>query len=133
MGTTSANGTYVYAVKNALNNYTSQNYNYVLGSNYNSSTFSTLVKNKISSGKPIILHANTSSLSKYNGTSLGHYLTVNGYTYTAAFGGSTGIDNIYYVDTWYANYGNGSVLGEQMDTTSNVFNTVNSSSRYIIQ
>ena len=132
MGTNS-DGTYVYAVRNALNYYTNQNYNYVLGSNYNSSSFSTLVKNKISSNKPIILHANTASLAMYNGTSIGHYLTVNGYTYTAAFGGNTGIDNIYYVDTWYANYGNGNVLGEHMDTTSNVFNTVNSSSRYIIQ
>lgn len=133
MGTNSTDGTYVYAMKNALNNYTSQSYSYVLGSNYTSSSFSTLVKNKISANKPIILHANTSSLTMYNGTSLGHYLTVNGYTYTAAFGDSTGIDNIYYVDTWYGSYGNGSVLGEHMDTTSNVFNTVNSSSRYIIQ
>lgn len=133
MGTNSTDGTYVYAIKNALNNYTSQSYSYVLGSNYTSSTFSTLVKNKISSNKPIILHANTSSLAMYNGTSLGHYLTVNGYTYTASFGDSTGIDNIYYVDTWYGSYGNGSVLGEHLDTTTNVFNTVNSSSRYIIQ
>ncbi len=133
MGTNSTNGTYVYAIKNALNNYTSQNYSYVLGSNYTSSTFSTLVKNRISSNKPIILHANTSSLAMYNGTMLGHYLTVNGYTYTAAFGDSTGINYIYYVDTWYGSYGNGSVLGEHMDTATNVYNTVSSSNRYIIQ
>lgn len=133
MGTNSTNGTYVYAVKNALNNYTSKTYNYVLGSNYTASSFSTLVKTRVSEKKPIILHANTSSLSLYNGTSLGHYITVNGHTLTAAFGGNTGIDNIYYVDTWYGNYGSGSVLGEHMDTTSNVFNTVNSSNRYIIQ
>lgn len=133
METNSIDGTYVYAIRNALNNYTSQSYSYVLGSNYNASSFSTLVKNKITANKPIILHSNTGSLSMYNGTSLGHYLTVNGYTYTASFGGSTGIDNIYYVDTWYGSYGNGSVLGEHMDTATNVFNTVNSSSRYIIQ
>lgn len=133
MGTTSSEGTYVYAIRNALNNYTSLTYNYVLGSNYNTTTFSKLVKTRVSENKPIILHANTSSLAMYNGTSLGHYLTVNGHTLTSSFGGSSGIDNIYYVDTWYANYGNGNVLGEHMDTANNVFNTVNSSSRYIIQ
>lgn len=130
---TNENGTYVYAMTNALNYYTLQSYSYILGSNYNSSTFSTLVKNKISANKPIILHANTSSLSMYNGTSLGHYLTVNGYTYTSSFSDNTGINNIYYIDTWYENYGNGSVFGEHLDTTTNVFNTISSSGRYIIQ
>lgn len=43
MGTNSTDGTYVYAIRNALNNYTSQSYSYVLGSNYNASSFSTLV------------------------------------------------------------------------------------------
>ena len=133
MGTNSTNGTYVYQMKNALNNYTSQSYSYILGSNYNSSTFATLVQNKVSANKPIILHANTSSLSLYNGTSLGHYITVNGHTASASFGGGSGINYIYYVDTWSYNYGNGNVLGEHMDTTTNVFNTVSSGSRYIIQ
>lgn len=133
MGTNSNDGTYVYQMTNALNNYTSKSYSYVLGNNYNTNTFATLVQNRVSNNKPIILHALTSSLALYNGTNLAHYITVNGHTLTAAFGGSSGINNIYYVDTWYQNYGSGSVLGEHMDTTSNVFNTVNYSYRYIIQ
>ena len=37
-----------------------------------------------------------------------------------------------YCDTYYEDFGRGSVLGEHMDSTDNVFGTVNISGRYII-
>ena len=61
-----------------------------------------------------------------------HYLTVNGHTLSAALDDYNGIFNIYYVDTYYEDFGRGSVLGEHMDSTDNVFGTVNISGRYII-
>lgn len=132
MNTDAQGETYVYQMVNALNHYTSKSYSYIQGNNYNASTFSTLVKNKIQENKPIVLHAYTASLYMYNGVGLGHYLTVNGYTYTSSFGDDTGINNIYYVDPYDKVYSNGNVYGEHMDTTSNVYNTV-AGERYIIQ
>ena len=131
MNTDSQGQSYVYQVTNALNYYTSKTYNYVQGQTYNSNTFATQVQSNIQANKPIVLHAWTQSLYMYNGVGIGHYLTVNGYTYSASFGSNPGIANIYYVDPYYVDYGNGSVYGEHMDTTSNVFNTV-SGTRYII-
>lgn len=131
MGTSSGVGTYVYKIVNALNHYSSKTYKYVLGNSYTKWEFSSLVASAVSNEKPIILHARTSSLNTYNGTDLGHYITVNGHTLTGSFG-DTGIYNIYYVDTYNNDYGNGSTLGEHMDTTEHVYNTVSVSGRYII-
>lgn len=130
LGTTTS--TYVYKIRDVLNNNSTQTYSYTLGNNYNVSSFTNLVKTRTSQGKPIILHARTNSLYMYNYNDLRHYLTVNGHTLSAVWDDYNGIFNIYYVDTYYEDFGRGSVLGEHMDSTDNVFGTVNISGRYII-
>lgn len=131
MGTNSSEGTYVYKMRDELNYRQSYNgyvYQQMNSGSYN--TFMTIVKGNIFygddtevKGKPIILHAKTASLYQYNGTNLGHYLTVNGYDDVTK--------KITYVDPWNANYGRGTTLGQHTDSDTNVFNTV-SGSRYVI-
>lgn len=131
MGTNSSVGTLVYKMRDELNY--RQSYNHYVYQQMNSGsydTFMTIVQGNIFygndtevKGKPVILHAKTASLYQYNGTNLGHYLTVNGYD---MIGGK-----ITYVDPWNANYGRGTTLGQHIDSAINVFNTV-SGSRYVI-
>lgn len=130
---TNEDGTIVYYMTSALNHYTSKTYNYVLGTNYNISTFMSLITNRVSEHKPIILHAKTKTLDLYNKKDIGHYITVNGYTVSGAIVGSTDYGSVSYLDTYYVDYGRGSVLGEHIDTAENVFGTVNIQGRYIIQ
>ena len=127
---TDENGSaYVYLVRNVLNKYTKSGYySYTLGKNYNETSFRSLVKENVHANKPIILHAKTRTLVKYNETNLGHYITVGGLSESDY----PGMDKtIIYFDTYSHNYGNGN--GEQRDLLTNVFNTVNVSGRYIIK
>lgn len=129
---TDQNGSaYVIYMRNALNKYTSKTYEHTLGNNYTLDTFSTLVSNNIANNKPLILHAKTRTLAAYAGNDLGHYITVNGYTLTAAISG-TGIDYMYYVDPFDKIYNGVNMLGEHRDTASNVYGTINYSTRYVI-
>lgn len=131
MGTNSSEGTYVYKMRDELNyrqSYNNYVYQQMNSNSYN--TFMTIIEGNIFygedtevKGKPVILHAKTASLYQYNGTNLGHYLTVNGFNVINK--------KITYVDPWNANYGRGTTLGQHTDSDTNVFNTV-SGSRYVI-
>lgn len=129
---TDENGSaYVYLVRNILNKYTKSGYySYTLGTNYNETSFRALVKENVHANKPLILHAKTKTLVKYNKTNLGHYITVGGLS-EADYPGMD--KTIIYFDTYSHNYGNGNTFGEQRDLLTNVFNTVNVSGRYIIK
>ncbi len=125
MGTAS-NGTGVEQVLNELNKYSPKRYQKV---NYISQdTFKSIIDNNIANNKPIILHAQTKSLTKYNGHATGHYLTVRGHSLRLP---SITVDNVHYVDSNNQNYGNGSTFGYQYDNFSNVYETI-SGWRYVI-
>jgi len=128
MGTNGYDGTYVYKMASQMNYRQSAHtyaYQYI-GNGASSSVWSAIVNN-IWNNKPTILHASTSSLYMYNGVSLGHYITAIGYM---------GLDfadsnkQILYIDTWSANYGRGTTLGQHYDSMYNVASTVYN--RYLI-
>lgn len=126
MGTNN-NGTYVYKITNELNKYSSKKYQYA--KNLSQDTFKSVIDSDIANNKPLILHAKTGSLEKYNGHNADHYLTVNGHT-LRGYPGITD-DNVYYVDSNNKNYGNGSTFGKQSDTFAKVYNTIKDN-RYVI-
>lgn len=129
---TEENGSaYVYLVRNVLNKYTKSGYySYVLGTNYDETGFRALVKENVHANKPIILHAKTGSLEKYNGNDFGHYLTVGGLSETDH---PLIPKSIVYFDTYSNNFGKGNTFGEQKVDLSDVFGTINISGRYIIK
>ena len=131
MGTNSQIGTYVYKMRNELNYHQNYHrYSYTQKNPGMSNMFKEMIRSNIFygndtvvKGKPVILHARTGSLFKYNKVNIGHYLTVNGYN---RFN-----HNIEYVDTWNANYGHGYTGGQNRDNFNAVFNTV-ANYRYVI-
>ena len=132
MGTISSDGTYVYKMTNELNKRQSKfTYAYKEISNSMTTTqFMEIVKNSIFSSKPMILHANTKSLYLYNGTALGHYLTLNGFAYDVQAPGPQSPPKIYYTDPYYKDYGRGSVFGTHEEGVSAVLSCVKN--RFII-
>ena len=126
MGTNATDGTYVFQIKNELNNKQSA-HTYVYEDISTVSRFNQIVIADILDsdvGVPFIIHALTGSLYMYNGTTLHHYLVVNGANQTT--------QKVTYVDSWAYDYGRGTTLGQHTDTRSNVANTVTSSGRYVI-
>lgn len=124
MGTASGVGTYVYKMVNELNAKQSKStycYDKIEGSEWSVDVLKSDIMNLTNVNLPSILHANTKYLAMYNGKSLGHYVTVSGYSLP---------NTIFYVDTYYNDYGNGSVLGTHQDTFQNAYNSI--SGRYII-
>lgn len=137
--TDSASGqfAYVYQIKNTLNKYLASNdkYNYIPRSELTPAQFYNLINRNINNDRPLILHANTTSLYMYNGHTTGHYITINGHTITGTMNDDYSPINIYYVNTDYLDYGRGNVYGEFMDTFNNVYgalNPLNSYERYLI-
>ena len=132
MGTNSTDGTYVYKMVNELNKRQSDfkyAYKYV-SSSMSVDDFLEIVEKSIYAKKPMILHADTKSLSYYNGASLGHYLTLNGFAYDVAGPMPSGKPQVYCVDSYYKDYGKGSVFGEHQISASSALNSVKD--RYII-
>lgn len=130
MGTSSNGGTYVYRLTNELNN--RQNELNFVYEQQSSSSNTTRVNNmyniiRFSTGmdSPVILHSRTGSIYMYNGRNVGHYLTaisvnvINGTPETVG-----------YVDSFYNDYGRGSVYGYHTDTIENMAQSV--SGRYLI-
>jgi hypothetical protein len=132
MGTNSTDGTYVYKMRDELNNRQSrESYVYsLMGSGgYSFDSFLNFHSFALTKSAPLIYHIKTHTLYMYNGTSLGHYLTGSGYSYTE-IPGSTPLRMITYVDTYYADYGRGSVLGTFTAAAENVYAGLNG--RYLI-
>ena len=81
-GTTSEDGTYVYKMAEVLNKYNiyGRKYQYTLGSSFGSiHSFKNCIATSLTCGKPVVLHARTEYLTYYEGTSLGHYLSLDVY------------------------------------------------------
>lgn len=117
----------VYQIRNTLNAYLDDNdhYQYIPKSLLTESEFYALINVNINNDRPLILHANTTSLYMYNGHVTGHYITISGHTITGIFDDDYSPINIYYVNTDYLDYGRGNVYGEHMDTFDNVYNALN--------
>ena len=81
---------------------------------------------------PLILHSTTRSLYMYNGRVTNHYLTAIGYGGWSESNSLTTneVTDIIYVDTFYNDYGRGSVFGMHTDSLENVANSVKG--RYLI-
>ncbi len=130
MGTNSS-GTYVYRIRNELNNKQSYHtYAYTQMGSGDLEKFKNIISSDIFYGNdtevkgiPVILHALTKALPIYNSHNTGHYLTVSGYSAIAR--------TVTYVDTNSSNYGNGNVLGSHTVSAEIMFQTV-SGSRYVI-
>ncbi len=133
MGTTSSSGTYVYKMAQELNARQSRftyYYDHITTSTIEGPEFVSMCQDLIYAHEPFILHANTKYLFIYNGTSLGHYLTVEGYHQESWSSGTwTGVA-FEYVDPYYENYGEGSVLGKHSMSSSEAYNCVYN--RYVI-
>ena len=123
---TNTSGTYVYQIRNELNNkqsahtYTYEDISTV--SRFNQIVIADILDSDV--GVPFIIHALTGSLYMYNGTTIHHYLVVNGANQTT--------QKVTYIDSWAYDYGRGTTLGQHTDTRSNVANTVTSSGRFVI-
>lgn len=74
MGTQKGIGTYVYRMRNELNKYSTEQYNYYYQPTKNN-MFGIIFGSLLSDNAPI-LHADTQYFSYYNGYSTGHYVTV---------------------------------------------------------
>ncbi len=74
MNTNKTDGTIVYRMRNELNKYSSESYNYYYQPSKNE-MFSIIFGSLLSDNAPI-LHADTKSLGYYNGYSTGHYVTI---------------------------------------------------------
>ena len=130
MGTNSSDGTYVYKMAQELNSRQSKftyAYEYV---SFGLNDLKDRILRNITQDKPIILHAHTQYLYMYNGTNLGHYLTLSGYWFDTTAPGPQAAPRAYYVDPYYLDYGRGSVYGTHSDTMQNILNSV--TNRYII-
>lgn len=119
----------VYKIANTLTALTPKSYSYKLGSNYNKSSFVSLIENSVANNKPVVLHAITTPLAMYRGNKLYHYLVATGYTIS---GDENWNRRIIYVDSWDRDYGSGTVYGKHVDLSQSVLDTVNPSGRYVI-
>lgn len=127
---TDSTGTYVYRMTNELNLRQSK-FTYAYEEvHFDVNGMQDRILRNTTLDKPIILHARTEYLYMYNGTSLGHYLTVSGYWIDTTAPGPQSAPRAYYVDPFYKDYGRGSVFGTHSDTIQNIFNCVNN--RFVI-
>lgn len=96
-GTTSGSGTYVYMMRNTLNYYTGNKYEYYKTAN---SDFQSKVISDIKKGYPIICHVAPSVLPNYKNQQApaGHYVVVKGYIIQA---GATANMSVTYNDPHY--------------------------------
>lgn len=126
MNTENDKSTYVYRLRNELNarqsTHTYQYEDITTESRFTEILISDVMDSEV--GVPFVLHALTGSLYRYNGTTLHHYLVVNG--------GDMSKQTVTYVDSWASDYGRGTTLGRWTDSRSNVANTVLTSGRYVI-
>jgi|LSQX01.3.fsa_nt_gb hypothetical protein len=74
MGTSSGIGTYVYRMRNELNNYSSEQYNYYYAPTKNDMWW--IIGGSLLSDNAPILHANTREFSYYENYNVEHYLTI---------------------------------------------------------
>lgn len=115
-GTTEKNGTYVYKMRDVLNSKQSK-HKYAYTTVSSQSDLKRKVTASIAGEAPVIFHAKTGSLVMYNGTNLGHYVV--GHTiYEPSYDPTVSIS---YNDSYYKNYGKGSVYGNHTDTLANFY------------
>lgn len=100
MGTNSSSGTYVYKIKEELNNNQSSNdYGWREILNGENTFWEPVYYDSMTANVPLIARVDTSDLAAYNGTSLTHYVTIIGYhkvngkkiIYTDSYNGLTGV------------------------------------------
>lgn len=129
MGTNSEDGSYVYKMVNELNKRQSKfTYAYKeVTSSVTEKDIDTYVHVSVAQKKPMILHARTQPLYLYNGTNLGHYLTISGFgdDVMGPFpDDKRGATQVYYTDTNYKDYGRGSVFGKQLTKINPIYECV---------
>lgn len=132
MGTNSKEGSYVWKMARELNNRQSQHsYVYVdISTMNNKQDFWLMVQNDILMEKvPAIAHAKTNIFYMYNGKNLGHYLTLTGYYEDYL---SSEFSYFEYVDSYYADYGRGSVFGTHEVNFYDLYNSLHNTGRFMI-
>ncbi|MDD4550450.1 MAG: hypothetical protein PHT79_11915 [Syntrophomonadaceae bacterium] len=104
MGTSSGSGTYVYKMRNELNNYSSEQYNYYYAPTKNDMWW--IITGSLLSDNAPILHANTREFSYYGDYNVEHYLTIvfhNSAMDDDELGGMAVMDN-HYNDDYYGTH-----------------------------
>lgn len=132
MGTNSTSGSYVYKMRNEMNlRQSSHSYVYTDASTLTDKwdmwgmVTSDIRENEV----PVIVHGLTGILYMYNGRNLGHYFTL--VSYYDDYQGSE-YNYFEYMDTYYNNYGRGSVLGLHTVNFDDLYNSLHNSGRFII-
>lgn len=127
MNTQSSGGTYVYKIRDCLNNYLgSGTYKYVLTSEI---SFVNGMKYSIDKNFPVICHIRTGALPIYNGRDSGHYVVTTGYF--SVEHNPNGIEDtktIYYNDPHY----NTAYYGAHTCTYTEMTNAINQNAGYYI-
>ncbi len=96
MGTTSKDGTLVYRLKDEIKAQTKKNY---VVSHISDRYFSTPLINNIDANLPVVFHVKTKKLNDKYTFDSGHYVLGIGYYWFAQ--GSTGANDVTYIDPWY--------------------------------
>lgn len=134
MGTSSNGGTYVYRMVNELNQRQTQfTYKYEYIGNLALDAFKARIITCAGGDKPVIFHTDTQYLYRYNGVSLGHYITGRGYFESVSPPTNPPQQPcVYYTDPFSADYGRGNVLGNHSDSYQNIYNSIIGNAGYFI-
>ena len=126
MGTTSSYGTYVYMIRNCLNNYLGNSkYQYYLTSEI---AFSSGLERSIDADSPVVCHVMTGSLPAYAGANYGHYVVATGYYRISYSPNGMNGETVYYNDPHY----NDIYYGARTCTYTQMTSAINANAGYYI-
>lgn len=117
MGTTYDQGTFVYKMVEEFNKRQTKNvYGWRTINNDRNRLWEPVLTDLLQYRVPPIVRVDTKYLWKYNGRSMGHYVTITGYS---GWQTPSLTEKLLYADSFYLDYGRGNVFGEYWDTLDN--------------
>ena len=123
-GTTRKKGTYVYRMRDTLNDILGDKYVYV---QLNDQAFGNGLLYSIDKGYPVICHVQTKTLKNYQGIDKGHYVVSIGYV--AGFSGNYSVSNVRYNDPNHRK----KYFREHEDTFKNMSDAIENNAGFFIR
>lgn len=112
---------YISTMVTLLNNHVNKGYYETFAGNWSLDEFVSKVQLSVQNNKPMVIMAATWPLTMYNGSkNKTHYLVITGYTRSADENWN---NRIIYVDSYYIDYGVGSVFGKHVETKEKMWQT----------